>query len=65
MKIVIEVGCDNAAFDGCLFQELQRILNTVPEKVEAMFDRDVSANELRDIDGNTVGSIRVLGKVKI
>lgn len=56
MKIQITINTGNAAFTDDP-RELDRILGTVAEKVEGL-EPGESAN-LRDINGNTVGSVRV------
>lgn len=64
MNCTIKVNMDNAAFDdcngGCV--ELSRILLRLSQKVE---DAPVlfldSTMPIRDVNGNTVGSIKITG----
>lgn len=57
MKYVIEIETDNAAFDIRPQDEVARILKELSERLE----RDVVSPpaRLRDINGNTVGSVRI------
>lgn len=67
MKLFIEIEMDNAAFkDDVAWEEIRRILSTASRKLEAQIDREPSicdvpewADKLLDINGNTVGSIRL------
>jgi hypothetical protein len=72
MKLIIEIEMDNDAFDfvgGGEFNaahELSRILRDVPNKMVAQLRRPASlcdapeaADKLLDINGNTVGSVRL------
>lgn len=56
MKIEITISTDNAAFTDDP-GELDRVLRTVASKVEGLEPGDSAS--LRDINGNTVGSVRV------
>ena len=65
MKILIEINCLHSALHDNLIGELTRILGTVPEKVAKQLERDgrcicealEGADKLRDINGNTVGTV--------
>jgi hypothetical protein len=67
MKIIIEIECDNAAFEGGnRWRELKRILAEVPRKVAeinrrkpCLCDAPEASDKLLDINGNTVGKITV------
>jgi hypothetical protein len=68
MKIIIEFECDNAAFEGWLFQrEVLRILLDAHRKIGEQLSRKEgcvctaleSADKLLDSNGNTVGSVKV------
>jgi len=67
MKLTIEINMDNAAFDGPLCGELSRILSSVTRKVESQLERSPECicdapeidDKLLDINGNTVGSVRL------
>jgi hypothetical protein len=69
MKIKIEISCDDAALHDNLHGELTRILSTIPDKVCAQLERDgrcicealESNDKLLDINGNTVGYLKVEG----
>jgi hypothetical protein len=58
MKCRIEIDMDNAAFDEEPGYELTRILYELSRGI------DISTKEkrIRDINGNTVGSIKIIGK---
>lgn len=59
MKLIIEIDCDNAAFevrDG----EVSRILADLSTKVSGISDlRFLHGYRLTDSNGNTVGKVRV------
>jgi len=67
MRVLIEVNCENSAFEADLAGELKRILATVPLKVYEQLEHGVGclceaperADKLFDINGNTVGFVRV------
>jgi len=69
MKVTVEVNMDNDAFGEDLedaLWELSNILRRVPDKVrdqygrpEALCDAPESADKLRDVNGNTVGYVRL------
>lgn len=64
MKAIIEIEMDNAAFEDDLHGELQRILGTVPRKVYGQLScagGTRKADLLKDVNGNTVGTVRVEG----
>ncbi len=63
MKVTIEIECDNAAFDPDPAQELGRILRDTgallqDQGVDGM-PRPGDSRPIRDINGNTVGSLTV------
>lgn len=68
MKIKIEIDCDDDALHEDLENELPRILRTVTPKVCKQLERDgrcvcealESTDKLLDINGNTVGVLRVI-----
>lgn len=68
MKILIEVDCDNAELHDNLYQELSRILKSVPCKIYNQLERDgrcictalEADDKLLDINGNTVGIVRLI-----
>lgn len=66
MKVVIEIECDNAAFEDDFGAELSHILSTVPLRVLHQRHRPGSAcdatewsDKLLDSNGNTVGKVEV------
>jgi hypothetical protein len=60
MKVRIEIACDNAAFaDGDSGTEVARILRELAEVVEGEELERGRGSRLRDINGNTVGEMRV------
>jgi hypothetical protein len=67
MHILIKIDCSNDALHSNLEVELGRILSTIPEKVCRQLERDgrcicealESADKLLDVNGNTVGTVRV------
>ena len=62
MRITITIETDNAAFEGDeLGPETARILADVARKLEATPRRlfQSEAVKLRDINGNTVGMVRI------
>lgn len=62
MKAIIEIDMDNAAFEDCANQELQRILEGVVEGLDEFGETFYqSKGILRDTNGNTVGTFRVEG----
>jgi len=64
MRILIEIECDNAAFETYTGVEIKRILNYVAgilsnaDTHAALLDYD--GYRPRDIDGNTCGTVKVL-----
>jgi hypothetical protein len=67
MKILIEINCDDAALHDNLHGELARIMYGIPDKVCAQLERSgrcicealESSDKLIDINGNTVGTVRL------
>lgn len=53
-KVIIEIETENAAFDGGEY-ELARILKEIANKLES----GIPVSKIRDINGNTIGSLRV------
>lgn len=51
MKFILEIDCDNAAFEPDAKREIARILRRAASKID---DND-SYQHLRDINGNKVG----------
>jgi hypothetical protein len=68
MKILVEIDCEGAALHDDPENELPRILNTIPQKIWEQLERDgrcicealESSDKLLDINGNTVGTVKVL-----
>ena len=63
MIIRIEIDCDDDALedDGSIDEvELHRILCTVPPKVNNQLDAPEALYKLLDINGNTVGTLKVI-----
>jgi hypothetical protein len=66
MKVIISIECDNAAFDTIdCGNEVARILRFVANHVEGcnvpLTRRHLDGLKLRDVSGNTVGSVTVEG----
>lgn len=63
MKLIIEIDMENAAFEDDRWGEVSRILRTAQRKVERPFGYvpDVAGFDanLLDINGNTVGSVKL------
>ena len=66
MKVTLEINCDGAAFDEDPIGEIRRILSKAPMKVlnqlrrpESLCDAPEASDKLLDINGNTVGFVRV------
>jgi len=59
MKAVIKINMDNAAFDPEPSIELGRILREVADEVDPWPIKPGSRMILRDINGNTVGELKV------
>jgi hypothetical protein len=61
--ITIKIRTDNAAFsDGNGGAEVARILRALASRLEAVEDRYALrplTDDLRDINGNTVGSVKI------
>ena len=63
MKLVLTLQMDNAAFDPDWQQEASRILEAASRKVLTQLDNSGPTScKLTDVNGNTVGTIRVTGK---
>ena len=66
MLLEIKINCDDDALSSDPVGELARILGTVPDKVREQLAREPTlcnapeaADKLRDINGNTVGFVRI------
>ena len=60
MKVIIEIHCDNAAFEDNMVDEVQRILRSAGEKfADLVEDDEPNERPLRDSNGNRVGTIDV------
>lgn len=65
--IRIEIDCKDAALHDDIYEELKRILATIPDKIVEQLERDgrcicialESADKLFDINGNTVGTVEI------
>lgn len=55
MKFKMEIDCDNDAFHNDAHAEVQRIILSVADRLEA----GQTSGNLRDINGNTVGSFKL------
>jgi hypothetical protein len=55
MEFVVKINMDNAAFEDCPGDELERLL----EHVVGELRKGVTDNSLRDINGNVVGEFAV------
>jgi hypothetical protein len=70
MDIRIEINCDDDELHSNFSNELPRILGTIPEKILSQLIRDgrclctalESSDKLLDINGNTVGTVKVLNR---
>lgn len=58
MRFVVNVDCDNAAFEPDPGPEVARLLRAAADWVEGGRQRA----PLRDVNGNTVGSFRYVGR---
>ena len=60
MKFIVEIKCDNAAFEDYLCDEVARILQSVRESLTQGGLREVDNRQknLRDFNGNIVGKAR-------
>lgn len=61
MKVLIEINCDNAAFDDCPSREFTRIVENVLDDIGEF---RISLKEegrwpIFDINGNKVGELRI------
>jgi len=64
MKLTIQIGMDNAAFEDAPLYEVERILASICLKLNSMIQCVNGGNEydeekLRDTNGNTVGFVRL------
>ena len=57
MKIIVEVNVDNAAFEDST-REIIRVLNEAGKQALLMLHGGEDVTNLRDINGNTVGTVR-------
>lgn len=72
MRIIITIDAENDAFQDNPIPEVQRILAVVPAKLHRIINREPGCvctaaeadDELRDGNGNTVGSIRIIEQVQ-
>ena len=55
MRFMLNMSCDNAAFDDFPAQEVSRILESVAGRVADIITIDADSGALRDANGNTVG----------
>jgi len=55
MNVVITINCESAAFGDEPYEEVSRILSTIAERMQR--ECTITDHELRDINGNHVGSI--------
>jgi hypothetical protein len=58
MKFIVEIDCDNAAFEGDPMWEVARILKEQATKLERWLGdaEPVLKDTLKDINGNKVGT---------
>jgi len=63
MKVVIEIDCDNAAFDPCPHIEVSTILSIYATRLTCELPLDAEPSDwptrLLDTNGNTVGKVEV------
>lgn len=57
MRIMIDMRCDNAAFDPDPNAEVARILRELADRVE---DSRLYDQVLHDVNGNQVGTLKVV-----
>ena len=55
-KITITINTENAAFDDCPEEEVKRILHELAYSID---NSGLTEKKIRDINGNTVGSITI------
>ena len=68
MVIKISIDCECADLHDNLYMGLERILKTIPKKLFKQLERDgrcictakESADLLKDLNGNTVGTLEVV-----
>lgn len=58
MKFVVEINCDNSAFDKRLLQETTSIIETVANTLDTEFFYGQNDMKLWDSNGNVVGEAR-------
>lgn len=58
MTLTITIQCDNAAFSENPGGEVARILRRYADDIDGM---EPEETKLRDINGNTVGKVEVIG----
>jgi hypothetical protein len=61
MDITITINCDNAAFSPRAGYEVARILRRLANEFSECNAHLVDGTKLRDINGNTVGIVKVEG----
>jgi len=57
MQVIITITVDNAAFEGK--GEVSRILRQLADRYVYAPDQDLGERSIQDINGNTVGELRV------
>tara|TARA_R100000315_G_C5148338_1_gene84931 strand:+ start:204 stop:410 length:207 start_codon:yes stop_codon:yes gene_type:complete len=60
MRIVIEINTNNSAFDDADGKEARRILSEVGDMIDNHAYLGPWNKNLKDINGNTVGSFKVI-----
>lgn len=67
MKIRVEIECVNSIFEDDFHREVKRICRSIPGKVmkqlerpQCICDAPEVSDKLMDINGNTVGSVRLV-----
>lgn len=59
MKLVIKMDLDNAAFEECGYEEVQRILEDLCNRLPDTLRSTNGDIVLHDINGNCVGTARI------
>ena len=59
MEVKITINCDNAAFEDAPEQELGRLLMELAQAIQVEPMDYLDGRKIRDINGNTVGSLEV------
>jgi hypothetical protein len=62
MRLTITINLDNEAFAPEPGEEVSRILNRVRRELADRHLADLDGLNLQDLNGNTVGSVKVAGK---